>query len=81
MQTVFMVLLAFATMVYLLSRGLRKAGPYHEHVPLGTPSVVLVTVIDPTNWSHEYLNTIKENRERYASMHGNDWQMALAAEL
>lgn len=39
-------------------------------VPSGTPPVVIVTVLDPDNYSKEYLNNIKENRLEYASKHG-----------
>ncbi|GAO19099.1 uncharacterized protein UV8b_07263 [Ustilaginoidea virens] len=44
--------------------------PYREHVPSGHPSVVLVTVVDPVEWNSAYLDTIKQNREKYAARHG-----------
>ncbi|KAM0261029.1 hypothetical protein ACHAQJ_002468 [Trichoderma viride] len=44
--------------------------PDRERVPLGQPPVVIVTVIDPTQYNNGYLNTIKENREQYAAKHG-----------
>ncbi|PHH63143.1 hypothetical protein CDD81_6294 [Ophiocordyceps australis] len=50
--------------------GSRKPSPYHERVPSGSPSVVLVTIIDPTSYNNAYLNTIKENREQYGAKHG-----------
>lgn len=59
----------FLGALYLLFGG-KKPDPYHEHVPSGHPSVVLVTVIDPSEWDTAYLDTIKENRERYAARHG-----------
>ncbi|KAK9436646.1 alpha-1,2-galactosyltransferase-like protein [Metarhizium brunneum] len=61
--------LLFLGALYLLFGG-KKPDPYHEHVPSGHPSVVLVTVIDPSEWDTAYLDTIKENRERYAARHG-----------
>ncbi|OAA44255.1 alpha-1,2-galactosyltransferase-like protein [Metarhizium rileyi] len=61
--------LLFLGVLYFLFGG-RKPDPYHEHVPSGHPSVVLVTVIDPSEWNTAYLDTIKENRERYAARHG-----------
>lgn len=68
LKTMALVIVAFIAAVYLLS-GSKKRSPYHERVPSGRPSVVLVTVIDPT-WSNEYLSTIKENREKYVARHG-----------
>ncbi|KFA79722.1 hypothetical protein S40288_00686 [Stachybotrys chartarum IBT 40288] len=55
--------------LYFLTRPSRSA-PYREHVPAGNPPVVIVTVIDPTTYKNEYLDTIKENRELYAARHG-----------
>ena len=39
-------------------------------VPVGTPSVVLVTVLDREKLSASYMNTIVNNREDYAMRHG-----------
>jgi mannan polymerase II complex MNN11 subunit len=39
-------------------------------VPSGHPSVVLVTVLDPSESNDAYLDTIRENREKYAARHG-----------
>ncbi|KAG6039721.1 hypothetical protein E4U41_002160 [Claviceps citrina] len=50
--------------------GGRRPDPYHEHVPSGNPSVVLVTVVDPVEANEAYLATIRENREKYAARHG-----------
>ncbi|KHN97739.1 alpha-1,2-galactosyltransferase-like protein [Metarhizium album ARSEF 1941] len=61
--------LLFFGVLYFLCGG-KKPDPYHEHVPSGHPSVVLVTVIDPSEWDPAYLATIKENREKYAARHG-----------
>lgn len=41
-----------------------------EGVPLGTPPVVIVTLLDRAAYSSEYLNNVKENREAYAQKHG-----------
>jgi len=38
--------------------------------PTGHPPVVLVTVLDDRKFSKGYLEMVKENRERYAEMHG-----------
>ncbi|KAJ2905258.1 glycosyltransferase family 34 protein [Zalerion maritima] len=40
-----------------------------EHFPTGKPSVVMVTVLD-TSFPKEYTDSIKQNREEYANMHG-----------
>ncbi|PNY19939.1 alpha-1,2-galactosyltransferase [Tolypocladium capitatum] len=69
LKTIALVFLGFVGALYLLF-GSRKPGPYHERVPSGSPSVVLVTVVDPTTWNNAYLSTIKENREKYAERHG-----------
>ncbi|KAG6300167.1 hypothetical protein E4U09_007307 [Claviceps aff. purpurea] len=55
--------------LYFLFGG-RRPDPYHEHVPSGNPSVVLVTVVDSSEANAAYLMTIKENREKYAARHG-----------
>ncbi|KAG6006755.1 hypothetical protein E4U21_006740 [Claviceps maximensis] len=55
--------------LYLFLGG-RRSDPYHEHVPSGNPSVVLVTVVDPSEANPAYLSTIRENREKYAARHG-----------
>ncbi|PHH90279.1 hypothetical protein CDD83_4080 [Cordyceps sp. RAO-2017] len=69
LKTVALVFLAFVAAAYLLL-GSRKRSPYHERVPSGTPAVVLVTVVDPTTWDNGYLKTVRENREKYAALHG-----------
>ena len=37
---------------------------------MGTPPVVIVTVMKPEGHTQSYLDTIKENREEYAKRHG-----------
>ncbi len=45
-----------------------------DRIPSGTPPVVIVTVVDPDNYSKEYINNIKDNRIEYARKHGmNHW--------
>lgn len=39
-------------------------------VPAGTSSIVVVTVLDRTAWSNEYIQKIVKNREDYAKRHG-----------
>lgn len=41
-----------------------------EHVPSGTPSVVIVTVLETTDYPKEYIDSIRTNREQYAEIHG-----------
>jgi len=42
-----------------------------DRIPSGTPSVVLVTVVDTeAHYSKEYLQDIKDNRIEYARKHG-----------
>ena len=69
LRTVVLLLLAFLGGLYLLS-GSSRHDPYHEHVPSGNPSVVIVTVVDPATYSNTYLKTIQNNREQYAAKHG-----------
>lgn len=73
LKTLFLVLGAFVLGLYLLS-GSSSPGPYHEHVPSGSPPVVIVTVLDATRYHAGYLNTVKENRELYARKHGGHIQ-------
>lgn len=49
-----------------------------DRIPSGTPRVVIVTVLDPDNYSKEYLNNIKDNRVEYAKKHGEKTQRAEA---
>ncbi|GKZ19178.1 hypothetical protein AbraIFM66951_008012 [Aspergillus brasiliensis] len=39
-------------------------------VPAGTSSIVVVTVLDRTAWSNDYIQKIVKNREDYAKRHG-----------
>jgi mannan polymerase II complex MNN11 subunit len=52
-----------------------------EGIPLGTPAVVVVTLMEPSIYSKKYLNDIKENREEYAKRHGKILQNIRAMPL
>jgi hypothetical protein len=54
--------------------------PDRERVPSGQPPVVIVTVIDPTQYNNGYLKTVRENREQYAAKHGG-WSLSLYLSL
>lgn len=58
--------LSFTLVLFILSRLLGGG----EHIPSGTPSVVIVTVLDPAHYTKEYLAGVKENRNEYAAKHG-----------
>ena len=55
------MLIYFST--YLFSSG-------SEHIPSGTPEIVIVTVLDEATMSNEYKERIKENRIYYAKKQG-----------
>jgi mannan polymerase II complex MNN11 subunit len=69
LKTIAIVLGALLFFLYLINRP-SHAEPYHEHAPRGTPPVVIVTVVDSTEYRPAYLETIKMNRELYAKKHG-----------
>lgn len=48
----------------------RLFGSSSERIPLGTPEVVVVTLIDEGNMSKGYIEKIQENRRYYASKQG-----------
>ncbi|KAH6897408.1 galactosyl transferase GMA12/MNN10 family-domain-containing protein [Thelonectria olida] len=50
--------------------GSKSQPPYREHVPSGSPPVLILTVLDTTKYTEAYLQTIKDNREQYAQRHG-----------
>lgn len=41
-----------------------------ERIPLGTPTVVVVTLLEPSNYGKQYISDIRENREEYAKRQG-----------
>ncbi|KAF4121970.1 mannan polymerase II complex MNN11 subunit [Geosmithia morbida] len=69
LRTIILGLAAILGILYLLS-GTTKPDPYREHVPSGSPPVVIVTVVDPTTYSSSYLKNVEENRKLYAKKHG-----------
>ncbi|OAR02862.1 hypothetical protein LLEC1_01751 [Akanthomyces lecanii] len=69
LRTIGLGLVACLLVLYLIFKP-GKQSPYHERQPAGTPTVVLVTVLDTKQYSPAYLKTISENREEYASRHG-----------
>ncbi|PYH96254.1 hypothetical protein BO71DRAFT_448802 [Aspergillus ellipticus CBS 707.79] len=64
-------ILGFALLVvfFLLSQ-LFYTSTGTSAVPVGTPSVVIVTVLDRAGFSNEYTQKIVKNREDYAKRHG-----------
>lgn len=53
--------------IFMISR---LFGSSEERIPPGTPEVVVVTLIDDTAMSKEYIGKIQENRRYYASKQG-----------
>lgn len=64
-QTLLFSVCGFGVILFFLSRIFGGNG-----VPSGTPPVVIVTVLDPTHHTKEYLENIKDNRIEYANKHG-----------
>jgi mannan polymerase II complex MNN11 subunit len=58
--------LVVGSIIWLLSR-LFGGG---DSIPSGTPPVVIVTVVDESNYSKEYIKMIKDNRIEYSKKHG-----------
>lgn len=69
LRLVLVGVLAVIGVLYLLT-GRKATDPYHEHIPSGSPPVVIVTIVDPTQYSTAYLKTIEQNRKDYAEKHG-----------
>jgi mannan polymerase II complex MNN11 subunit len=71
-QAIVLCACAVGTVIFILSQitgGL-------DRIPSGTPPVVIVTVLDPENYSKDYINNIKENRIEYAKKHGKEFGRA-----
>ncbi|KAF4451400.1 hypothetical protein F53441_5666 [Fusarium austroafricanum] len=68
-RTAALLLLATIGFIYFLF-GLKGDAPYREHAPSGNPPVVIVTALDKAQYSATYLETIRHNRQQYASRHG-----------
>ncbi|KAL2126563.1 hypothetical protein VTI74DRAFT_668 [Chaetomium olivicolor] len=64
--------LTFLTIFYFFTRPSSSSGHAapKQRAPKGNPPVVLVTVLDQGKYGHEYLETVKENRIKYAEKHG-----------
>jgi mannan polymerase II complex MNN11 subunit len=63
-------IVVFACAVGVLLFFLSRIFGASDGTPSGTPPVVIVTVVDPSSYSREYINNIKENRNEYARKHG-----------
>ena len=61
-------ILGCAVLVFFLL-ALKTFSSSVEKIPLGTPEVVVVTILDP-DMSRQYADRIKENRQYYANQHG-----------
>lgn len=73
MKTVGLIGLGFLFLLYvLLGRSDSTPVSKAKHVPSGSPPVVMVTVFNSEH-GLEYKNTIKENRNSYAQLHGTSW--------
>ncbi|GAB1312943.1 putative alpha-1,6-mannosyltransferase mnn11 [Madurella fahalii] len=71
LKLITLVGLAFITFVYLVTRpSSRHSTPTERKAPSGNPPAVLVTVLDEKKYGSGYLETIKENRIKYAEKHG-----------
>ncbi|KAG5747521.1 hypothetical protein H9Q69_003126 [Fusarium xylarioides] len=68
-RTALLLLLGAIGFIFFLF-GLKGETPYREHVPSGNPPVVVVTVLDNTQYNEAYLESIRHNREQYASRNG-----------
>ena len=66
MQAIVLCACAVGAAIFLLSHIFGGS----DRIPSGTPPVVVVTVLDPDNYSKEYIDNVKENRIEYARKHG-----------
>lgn len=63
--------IAIVVVVFLCTRPSRRSyAPPAPHKPSGNPPAVLVTVLDQTEASPNFIAQVKENREAYAQKHG-----------
>jgi mannan polymerase II complex MNN11 subunit len=65
-QAIAITVVAVGAILFLVSR-LFGGG---ERIPSGTPPVVIVTVVDDSTYTKEYIKNMKENRIEYARKHG-----------
>ena len=71
-QTIVLCACAIGAVIFIL---LQITGG-SDRIPSGTPPVVIVTVLDPDNYSKDYINNIKENRIEYAKKHGKEFRQS-----
>ena len=64
-QALVLSICGFGVLLFLLSRLFGGDG-----IPSGTPPVVIITVLDPSHYSKDYIENIKDNRIEYANKHG-----------
>ena len=64
------VALTGCTLLLLIYLAIRLFGSSAEKAPLGTPEVVVVTLLDEVTMSDEYRARIMENRKYYADKDG-----------
>ena len=69
-RTLILLLLGAVFVLYLLLGRAAVNDGYSEREPAGNPPAVIVTVVDPRTQNSAYLETIRENREQYAALHG-----------
>jgi mannan polymerase II complex MNN11 subunit len=65
-QAILLGVCALGAVLFIISRIFGAS----DSAPLGTPPVVIVTVLDLDNYSTEYISNIRENRIEYAKKHG-----------
>ena len=68
LKAIGLIACAIITVYFIIAKLLSTS---EEHIPSGTPDVVIVTVLDPDIGS-QYLVKIKDNRDNYAAKHGTD---------
>lgn len=69
-KTVALIALAVIAAFWLLLKLFSNAPVDEPKRPSGDPPVVLVTVVDEAAYGRQHTNSVRENRERYASLHG-----------
>ncbi|OLN92272.1 Alpha-1,2-galactosyltransferase [Colletotrichum chlorophyti] len=70
--------LALLGFLYIVSGALKS--PSGPRLPSGNPPVVIVTVLDETNYSKNYVQSIRDNRKQYAQLHGYEVMFANAGD-
>ena len=72
---ILLVLMVFGWLMFARGGRRQPIQPSHpkgvaDHVPSGKPPVVIVTVLDTSDHPKMYIDSVKENRKRYAELHG-----------